>query len=58
MEVRHALEQHVPDPLDDGVRLLPLVERVAQPRVHRDDVVDVPEDLLEEVLPSFFGDDV
>ena len=26
--------------------------------VHGDDIVDIPEDLLEEVLPSFFRNDV
>ena len=57
-KVRDGVEEDVADALDDGVALLALVERVAQARVDRDDVVDVPEDLREEVEAPRGGDDV
>ena len=58
MEVGHRLEKHVSDLLDHSVRLLPLVERVAEARVDGDDVVDVPKHLSDEILPSGLGDDI
>jgi hypothetical protein len=56
--MRHGVQQDVADALDDRVLLLALVQRVAQACVDGDDVVDIPEDLLEEVGASAGGDDV
>ena len=56
MEVGNGLDQDVADLLDDGVRLLSLVQRVPQARVDSNDGLYVPEHLLDEVLPSSFWD--
>ena len=43
---------------DDRVRLLMLVEYVAQPGVDSDDIVNVPKHLLDKVCPTVFRDDI
>lgn len=58
MKVRDSFEQHVANLLDDSVRLLSLVERIPQARIDSNDVLDIPEHLLEEVFPSSFLDDL
>jgi hypothetical protein len=54
-EVRYDIKEDVSDALDDGVRLLALVERVAQAGVNCDDVVDIPKYLLDKVGAACLG---
>lgn len=55
---RDDVEENIRYSLDDGVRLLTLVKRVAQTGVDGDDVVNVPKDLLDKVSATVFGNDV
>ena len=57
-EERDNVKEYICYSLDDGVRLLTLVEGVAQAGVDCDNVVNVPKDLLDEVGAAVFGDDV
>ena len=57
-KVRDGIKQNVANFLDDCVRLLPLVERVAEACVDTDDIVDVPEYLRQEILTALLGDDI
>ena len=57
-KVRHDAHEDVADLLDDSIRLLPLVQHVPQADVHSDDVVDVPEHLVQELCPPRFRYDV
>ena len=55
---RDVVTENVGDTFDDSVRLLTLVQCVAQTRVDRNNVVDVPKYLLDEVCPTVFRDDI
>ncbi len=55
---RHNVKEDICYSLDDGVRLLTLVERVAQAGVDCDDFVNIPKDLLDKVSTTVFGDDI
>src|SRR5712672_2816145 len=57
-KVRHIIEEDVSNALDNGVRLLALIERVAQPGVDRDDILNVPKYLLDKVGTARFWYDV
>lgn len=48
----------VSDGFHSGVGLLPLDQRVPQARVHSDDLVQIPEDLLNKCHPTVLGNDV
>ena len=50
--------ENIPDALDNGIRFLALIQRIAQARVYADDFVDVPENLLDKVSAPLGGDDV
>jgi hypothetical protein len=45
----HYIEEDVGNTLDDGVRFLALIESVPQARVDPNDILNVPEYLLDEV---------
>lgn len=47
--MRYDIKEDVSDALDDGIRLLALVECVAQAGVNCDYVVDIPKYLLDKV---------
>jgi hypothetical protein len=55
---RDVVTEDVGDSFDDSVRLLTLVQCVAQARVDCDHVVDVPEYLLDKICASMFGNDI
>jgi hypothetical protein len=55
---RDVVTEDVGDSFDDSVRLLTLVQCVAQARVDCDHVVDVPEYLLDEVCAAVFRYDI
>jgi hypothetical protein len=55
---RDVVTEDVGDSFDDSVRLLTLVQCVAQVRVDRDHVVDVPEYLLDKVGATTFQYDI
>ena len=55
---RDDVKEYICNPFDDGIRLLTLVERVAQAGVDCDDVVNIPKDLFNKVSATVFRDDV
>ena len=55
---QHDVKEDIRDSFDHSVQLLKLVERIAQPGVDPDDVVNVPKHLLDEVCPPVFRDDI
>lgn len=57
-EVRYGLAEDVANLLDDRPRFLTLEKRISQAYVNRDDIVDVPEDLVDEVCASWLRYDV
>lgn len=57
-KVRHDVEEEVSNTVDDGVRLLALVERVPQSRVDSYNIVYVPKHLLDKVGTAILRDDV
>ena len=52
------VEKNVANSLNNSVRLLALVQRIAKLGVDSDDVVYVPEDLLEEVETAVLRNNV
>lgn len=54
----HNINEDISDALDNGVCLLALIQGIAQARVYADNLLDVPEDLLDKVSSSLGGDDV
>lgn len=50
--------EDVGDSFDDSIRLLTLVQCVAQARVDGDHVVDIPKQLLDKVCATVFWDDI
>ena len=56
--VRDVLVQDVANLIDDGVRELPLVERIAQPDIDRYNILDVPEHRLDELFSPRLRDNV
>ena len=48
-KVRYDIKEDVSNALDDGVRLLALVQCVTQASVNFDNVVDIPKYLFDEV---------
>ena len=54
-KVRYNFKEDVSDALDDSVRLLALVQRFAQSGVDCDDIVDVPEYLLDKICAACLG---
>lgn len=57
-KVRDGLEQDIPYLFNYSVRLLSLVQRIAKLRVYGNNIIDVPEDLLQKVCAPRFWDDV
>lgn len=57
-KVRDHLQKDVAYALDDSILLLSLNQRITKARAHRDDVVDIPEHLLQEVRPPGRRDDI
>ena len=54
-EVGYNIKEDVSDALDDGIRLLALVECITQAGVNSNDVVDIPKYLLYEVGAARLG---
>lgn len=52
---RYNFKEDICDALDDGVRLLALVECFTQSGVDCDDVVDIPKYLLDKVCAACLG---
>ena len=50
--------EDVRDAFDYSVRLLTLVQCIAQTHVDRDHVVDIPKYLLDEISATVFWDDI
>ena len=51
-KVRHSVKEDVTNLFNHGKGLLSLVQGVTKLDIDRDDVLNVPEDLLQEVLTS------
>lgn len=54
----HIIQQDITNLLHNSVVLLALVQRIAQARVHCDDLVHVPEHLRDKVGFAVFRDEV
>ena len=54
----HGVQQNVPNAFHHRIRLLALVQRITQSSVDGDDVVNVPEYLLQEVSATWLWDDI
>lgn len=52
------IQQNIAYPLDNCIRFLAFVKSITNARVHSDDIVNVPENLLEEVESSILRDDI
>ena len=57
-KVRHDVQEHVADTLNDRIRLLSLVQRVAQSGVDGNNVVQIPKYLCEEIGSLIDGNDI
>jgi len=52
------INEDISDALDNGVCLLALIQGIAQARVYGDNLLNVPENLLDKVSTSLGRDDV